>query len=281
MPTVIHAGELVSPLREKFAELRRRVAAKESALVAFSGGVDSALVAFVAHQELGERSLAVTGDSPAVPRVQLQEARDFARRFGLRHEVVSTAEFDDEAYRENAANRCFYCKTELYGVLTVLASERHLGSVFDGTNAEDAVDFRPGIAAGEQLGVSSPLRDSGFSKDDVRELSRALGLPTWDKPAAACLSSRVAYGIEVTPEVLGRIEAGEEGLRRLGFRQYRVRHHGAMVRIEIDPAELERALTPEMASCFVSLFKGLGYALVSLDLEGYRSGSMNAQITTD
>lgn len=278
MTTLIHEGLLLSPLREKFGALRARIAAGGSALVAFSGGVDSALVAFVAHRELGDRSLAVTADSPAVPRAQIAEARRFAAAMGLRHEIIATAELDDAGYRDNAANRCFFCKTELYGAMAALARRRGIAAVLDGTNADDTVDFRPGIAAGEQQGVVSPLRDGGFAKAEVRELSRLLGLPTWDRPAAACLSSRVAYGIPVTAEVLRRIEAGEKGLRELGFGQVRVRHHGAMVRIEIDPAELARALDPQMARRFVALFKGLGYALISLDLEGYRSGSLNEEL---
>ena len=276
MPTVIHAEELVSPLREKYLDLRQTIAATESALVAFSGGVDSALVAYLAHLELGPGSLAVTADSPAVPRQQLQDASEFAAAVGMRHEVIATAELDDAGYRENSTNRCFFCKTELYGKMTDLAHRRGLGLVLDGTNADDVMDFRPGIMAGEEQGVVSPLKVAGFGKNDVRELSRLLGLPSWDKPAAACLSSRVAYGLEVTPEVLQRIEAGEVGLRELGFRQLRVRHHGLLVRIEIDPAELDRALDPAMAARFVVLFKGLGYQFISLDLEGYRSGSLNA-----
>jgi len=278
MLTLVHPPRLVSPVREKYEELRQAIGRADSALVAFSGGVDSALVACVAYQELGSRSLAVTADSPAVPRRQIEDARVFAADVGMVHEIIPTAELEETGYRENSANRCFFCKTELYGKLADLARRRGLAVVLDGTNAEDAVDFRPGIAAGEQQGVVSPLKDAGFDKRDVREVSRALGLPTWDKPAAACLSSRVAYGLEVTAEVLARIEAGEEALSDLGFRQFRVRHHGAMVRIEIDPEELPMALTPEMAARFVDIFKGQGYDFVSLDLEGYRSGSLNAAL---
>ena len=274
MTTLIHDGLLLSPLREKFGDLRGRVAVAGSALVAYSGGVDSALVAFVAQRELGDHCLAVTADSPAVPRAQIEDARRFADEVGLRHEIIVTAELDVPGYRDNAANRCFFCKTELYGKMTALARQLGLAVVLDGTNADDAVDFRPGIAAGQQQGVASPLRDAGFGKDEVRELSRLLGLPTWDRPAAACLSSRVAYGVPVTAEVLARIEEGEEGLHALGFRQVRVRHHGALVRIEVGPEELPRALDPDMAARFVDLFKDLGYTLVSLDLEGYRSGSL-------
>lgn len=278
MSTLVHEGRLGPPLREMYHDLRARIAAEESVLVAFSGGVDSALVAYVAHQELGARSLAVTADSPAVPRSQLQEAREFAAEVGLHHEVIATDELEDPGYRENAANRCFFCKTELYGKMVALARSRGLAAVLDGTNVDDAVDYRPGIAAGERQGVHSPLKDLGFCKQDVRDLSRHVGLSTWDKPAAACLSSRVAYGLEVTPETLARIEAGEIGIRNLGFRQFRVRHHGMLVRVEIDPAELDRALDPQMAARFVELFKGLGYEFVSLDLEGYRSGSLNANL---
>lgn len=250
----------------------------DSALVAYSGGVDSALIAFLAHRTLGSRSLAVTADSPAVPRGQLEAARNFAHSVGMRHEVISTAELEDPGYRNNAANRCFFCKTELYGKMTAMARHRGIEIVWDGTNADDGVDFRPGMAAAEQHGVVSPLLDAGFAKSDVRTLSQVAGLSTWDRPAAACLSSRVAYGLEVTPQVLQGIETGEEALRALGFRQFRVRHHGKLVRIEIDPTELDRALEPEMAQRFVEIFRDLGYEFVTLDLEGYRSGSLNAEL---
>lgn len=280
--TVTLDPDCLSPqLRVKLDDLRARVRAPGSALVAFSGGVDSALVAWLAHEELGDRALAVTADSPAVPRRQLEEARQFAAALGLRHEVIRTDEVEDPRYQDNAANRCFFCKHELYGVMGELARERGLGAVLDGTNADDVGDHRPGIAAADEHGVRSPLLDAGLGKDEVRELSRHAGLPTWDKPAAACLSSRVAYGVKVDPEVLERIEAGEEGLRELGFRQFRVRHHGGLARIEIDPEELPRALDPDMVGRFVDLFKGLGYRFVTLDLEGYRSGSLNAALGDD
>ncbi len=281
MPTLVHPPRRGSPIRQKYDDVRRAIGSVDSALVAFSGGVDSALVACIAHLELGDRSVAVTADSAAVPRSQIKDARAFAAELGLAHEVIATAELDDPGYRENAANRCFFCKSELYGKLRDLARRRGMAVVLDGTNAEDAVDFRPGIAAGEQQGVISPLRDAGFDKRDVRELSHALGLPTWDKPAAACLSSRVAYGLEVTEDVLGRIEAGEEALRTLGFLQFRVRHHGSTVRIEIDPAELPRALDEKMTASFVEIFKDLGYTFVTLDLEGYRTGSLNGELAQD
>ena len=236
------------------------------------------MVAFLAHQTLGSRSLAVTADSPAVPRGQLAAARNFARSVGMRHEVISTVELEDPGYRNNAANRCFFCKTELYGKMTAMARHRGIEIVWDGTNADDGIDFRPGMAAAEQHGVVSPLLDARFAKSDVRAVSRVAGLSTWDRPAAACLASRVAYGLEVTPQVLQGIEAGEESLRALGFRQFRVRHHGKLVRIEIDPAELDRALEPQMAKRFVEIFRDLGYEFVTLDLDGYRSGSLNAEL---
>lgn len=266
---------LPETLRAKYLDLRERIGGLPSALVAYSGGVDSALVAWLAGELLGERALAVTADSPAVPRRQLREAREFAARYGLRHQVIDTAEVDDPRYQHNAANRCFFCKHELYGRMTELAVERRLEVVLDGTNADDAGDHRPGMAAADEHGVRSPLLESQLGKEEVRELSRRIGLPTWDKPAAACLSSRVAYGVKVDAETLARIESGEEALRQLGFRQFRVRHHGGLARIEIAPDELDRALEPEMASRFLAIFKDLGYTFVTLDLEGYRSGSLN------
>lgn len=281
MPESVEVEQLAAPLRGRYEDLLDRIASSRSALVAFSGGVDSALVAFLAHRALGPRALAVTADSPAVPRRQLEEARRFAEAIGLRHEVIATAELDDPSYRQNAANRCFFCKTELYGKMTALARRRGLVVVLDGTNADDSFDFRPGMAAAHQYGVRSPLLEAGLGKGDVREISKRAGLRTWDKPASACLSSRVAYGLEVTPEVLEGIEAGEEALRALGFRQFRVRHHGKTVRIEIDPEEMPRALDPEMAARFVAVFKDLGYEFVTLDLEGYRSGSLNAGVSND
>jgi uncharacterized protein len=274
----LSAIAIAEPLRSKYEDLVRRIRSAESALVAFSGGVDSALLAFLAHQVLGSRSLAITADSPSVPRRQLEEATRFATAMGLAHEIVATHEVDDPHYQENAGDRCFFCKTELYGKMRQMAKQRGYAVVFDGTNADDGGDHRPGMTAAEQHGVQSPLLESGMSKADIRQLSQLAELPTWDKPASACLASRVAYGIEVTREVLDRIEQGEEAVRQLGFRQFRVRHHGTLVRIEVSPEELRRALDPGMAARFVEIFKALGYAFVSLDLEGYRSGSLNAAL---
>jgi len=196
------ANEIAEPLRAKYVDLMRRIGSAESALVAFSGGVDSALLAFLAHQALGDRALAVTADSPSIPRRQLEEATRFAATLGLPHEVITTDEVDDPQYQENAGNRCFFCKTELYGKMQQMAKERGYAVVFDGTNADDGGDHRPGMTAAEQHHVRSPLLEAGMGKADIRNLSRLAELPTWDKPASACLASRVAYGIEVTSEVL-------------------------------------------------------------------------------
>jgi uncharacterized protein len=277
MPELL-ANDIAEPLRAKYEGLIKRIAAAESALVAFSGGVDSALLAFLAHRALGERALAITGDSPSVPRRQLEEATRFATSLGLAHEIVTTHEVDDPQYQENAGDRCFFCKTELYGKMRQMAKERGFAVVFDGTNADDGGDHRPGMTAAEHQGVRSPLLEVGMGKEDIRTLSRLADLPTWNKPASACLASRVAYGVEVTREVLDRVERGEEALRKLGFHQFRVRHHDSLVRIEVGPEELHRALDREMAGKFVEIFKRLGYAFVSLDLEGYRTGSLNAAL---
>jgi uncharacterized protein len=277
MPQLL-ANEIAEPLRGKYVDLMQRLGSADSALVAFSGGVDSALLAFLAHQALGDRALAITADSPSVPRRQLEEATRFAVTLGLPHEVITTDEVDDPQYQENAGNRCFFCKTELYGKMQQMAKDRGYTVVFDGTNADDGGDHRPGMTAAEEHHVRSPLLEVGMGKADIRGLSQLAELPTWDKPASACLASRVAYGIEVTSEVLARIEQGEEAVREMGFRQFRVRHHGNLVRIEVSPGELPRALDPHMAAHFVAVFKGLGYAFVSLDLEGYRSGSLNAAL---
>ena len=274
----LSANEIAEPLRAKYVDLMQRIGSAESALVAFSGGVDSALLAFLAHQALGDRALAITADSPSVPRRQLEEATRFAVTLGLPHEIITTDEVDHPQYQENAGNRCFFCKTELYGKMQQMAKERGYALVFDGTNADDGGDHRPGMTAAEQHHVHSPLLEAGLDKADIRNLSQLAELPTWDKPASACLASRVAYGIEVTSAVLERIEQGEEAVCEMGFRQFRVRHHGNLVRIEVSPDELSRALDPQMAARLVTVFKGLGYAFVSLDLEGYRSGSLNAAL---
>jgi len=245
-------------------------------LVAYSGGVDSAFLAWAARQALGDAMLAVLADSPSLARTQFHDAVAFAREQQIPLEVVQTAEFGRVEYVRNDAARCFYCKDELFTVMEQIRASRGFEAVAYGVNVDDQGDFRPGQEAARQHGVAAPLLEAGLSKTEVRELARAAGLRVWDKAASACLSSRVEYGRAVTPEVLAVVERGEDALRGLGFRQFRVRHHGEIVRIEIAPEEMPRALTPALAAEFTRIFKALGFTYVTLDLEGFRSGSMNA-----
>lgn len=245
-------------------------------LVAYSGGVDSAFLAFAAHQALGDDMLAVLADSPSLARVQLQDAVAFAQEQRIPLEVMETGEVARADYARNDAARCFYCKDELFTVMEELRQSRGFDRVAYGVNRDDLSDFRPGQKAAAEHGVAAPLLEAGLTKADVRGLARAAGLRVWDKPASPCLSSRIAYGLPVTPEALSQVERGEEALAALGFRQVRVRHHGDLVRIEISPDQLPRALSPEMAARFTRIFKELGFTFVTLDLEGFRSGSLNA-----
>ena len=250
------------------------LASLESVIVAYSGGVDSAYLAYVADRMLGDRALAVTADSPSYPERHRELAIRIARDFGLRHEIIHTGELERPEYRANSANRCYYCKHELYTHLARIAGERH-ATVVDGNNADDRGDYRPGRQAAREFGVRSPLDDVDLTKDEIRELSRRAGLPTWDEPASACLSSRIPYHHEVTDEKLRTIERAEEALRALGFRVFRVRHHDDLARIEIARGEMARALEPETAAAIVRALKAAGYKFVSLDLQGYRMGSLN------
>jgi len=250
-------------------------------LVAYSGGVDSAFLAWAAHQTLGGNMLAVIADSPSLARVQLADATAFAGELGIPLEIIVTDELDRPEYARNDSSRCFHCKDELFLVMEAFRTRRAFDSIAYGVNLDDQGDFRPGQKAAEQHRVAAPLRDAGLTKQDIRELSRLAGLRIWSKPASACLSSRIEYGREVTREALGIVEQGEDAIRALGFRQFRMRHHGDIVRIEIARDELPRALTTEMAAEFTRIFKSLGFKFVTLDLEGFRSGSMNTLLAAE
>ena len=245
-----------------------------SVIVAYSGGADSAYLAFIAHRTLGDRAVAVTADSPSYPERHRQLAIQIARDFGLRHEIIQTSELERPEYRANPANRCYYCKHELYTHLSRIAAGRD-AVIVDGNNADDRGDYRPGRQAAREFGVRSPLDEVDLSKEEIRELSRQAGLPTWNEPASACLSSRIPYHTEVTDEKLRRIERAEQALRALGFRVFRVRHHDDLARIEIARAEMPRALDPDVSAAIVRALKEAGYRYVSLDLQGYRTGSLN------
>jgi pyridinium-3,5-biscarboxylic acid mononucleotide sulfurtransferase len=247
-------------------------------LVAYSGGVDSAYLAWAAHQILGPDMLAVIADSPSLARTQLQDALAFAQERGIPLEVVQTGEMDHPEYVRNDKLRCFHCKSELFQVMEGFARQRGFRSISYGVNVDDQGDFRPGQAAAHQHHVAAPLLDAGLTKAEIRELARQAGLRVWDKPASACLSSRIEYGRPVTMEALSAVEQGEDALHQLGFRQVRVRHHGEIARIEIGKDELARALTTEMFSEFTRIFKSLGFTFVTLDTEGFRSGSMNTSV---
>jgi pyridinium-3,5-biscarboxylic acid mononucleotide sulfurtransferase len=259
---------------EKETALEQNLASLRSVIVAYSGGVDSAYLAYIAHRTLGECATAVTADSASYPERHRQLAIRIARDFGLRHEIIHTGELERPEYRANPANRCYYCKHELYTHLSRIAAER--GAVIvDGNNADDRGDYRPGRQAAREFGVRSPLDEANLTKQEIRELSRQAGLPTWDEPASACLSSRIPYHHEVTDEKLRTIERAEQSLRALGFRVFRVRHHDDVARIEIAREEMTRALEPETSAAIVRDLKAVGYKYVSLDLQGYRTGSLN------
>ncbi len=261
--------------------LRTRIASLGRVLVAYSGGVDSGFLAWVAHEALGNGMLAVIADSPSLARSQLKDALAFAQQQGFPIEVITTAEVERPEYVRNDGTRCYWCKDELFAVLEEMRQRRGFDCIAYGVNADDLGDFRPGQKAATEHGVAAPLLEADLTKAEVRELARTAGLRIWDKPASACLSSRIQYGRPVTREALAVVEQGEDALRALGFRQFRVRHHGEIARIEIAREEMARALTAEMAAEFTRIFRGLGFRYVTLDLEGFRSGSMNALLPAD
>jgi pyridinium-3,5-biscarboxylic acid mononucleotide sulfurtransferase len=265
----------MSELETKQARLEADLGAVPSLVVAYSGGVDSAYLAYVAHEVLGDRMLAVTALSASFSQVDQEQARSCANQLGIPHECIETDELSNPSYRANNPDRCFFCKDELFTMLDELAEGRGYGAVAYGVNLDDLGDWRPGQRAAAAHRVLTPLLTAGLNKAEIRELARGAGVPVWDRPASPCLASRLAYGVEVTPERLLVVEQGEAELRGLGFRQFRVRHHDKLARIEVASDELLRALDPQMARRFVEIFKGLGFTYVTLDLEGYRQGALN------
>ena len=275
----IRSGESSSlSAAEKEAQLFANLAKIPSLIIALSGGADSAYLAWAAHKVLGDRSLSVTAISPSYSTYDRYQLYSFQKQFSIRHEFVETHEMDNASYRANAGDRCYFCKDELFQVLDELAARKNISAIAYGVNADDTTDFRPGHRAAAEHNVMAPLLDVRLRKSEIRELSRRASLPTWDRPASACLASRLPYGTEVTPERLALIDRAEAELRNLGFRQFRVRLHDKLARVEIAPDELPRALTPEMAATINARLKAAGFLYVSLDLEGYRQGSLNAAL---
>lgn len=259
----------------KETRLRELFRTLESVIVAYSGGVDSSYVAYVANDELGPRAVCVTGQSASLPAYQRAEIDATVEKFGFHHEIIQTDELESPGYRANNGDRCYFCKDELYGKLESLAHARGIEHIVDGSTVDDLDDYRPGRQAAKQHAVRSPLIEVGLTKNEVRELSRRAALPTWDKPASPCLSSRIAYGTTVTIERLSKVDRGEEILREFGFREFRVRHHDTLVRLEIAAAEMDRVLQKDVIDQLAARFRELGFKYVTLDLHGFRSGSMN------
>jgi uncharacterized protein len=264
-----------SRLHEKEERLLAHLRGLGRVIVAFSGGTDSAYLGWAANRALGSNAIAITADSASLPESHKRDLEEFVARFGMLHEYIQTHEFDNPDYVKNDPNRCFHCKDELFTQLAAVGRERGYEHIVYGVNVDDLGDYRPGQNAARQHQVSAPLADAGLSKAEIRELSRLAQLPTWDRPASACLSSRIPYGTPVTIQNVKTVEVGEEEIKALGFRQFRVRFHGEVVRIEIAPEEMQKALNAEVARQFTAIFKKLGFKYVTLDLEGYRQGSLN------
>jgi len=276
----IRGGEKSSlPPKEKEDLLISRLTKIRSLIVALSGGADSAYLAWAAHRALGHRALSVTALSPSFSSHDKKVVEEFVTKVAVRHEFIETHEMENPAYRANQSDRCYFCKDELFSVLDRLASSRGFAAVAYGVNADDTLDFRPGHRAATEHTVLAPLLDTGLAKSEIRMLSRRAGLPTWDRPASACLASRVPYGTEVTPERLALVERGEAALRALGFRQFRVRIHDNLARVEISPDEMPRAFSLEMAAAIAERLASVGFAYVALDPQGYRQGSLNEALT--
>jgi len=250
-------------------------------IVAYSGGTDSAFLAWAAGKVLGENAIAITADSPSIPESHKRDAVEYAKQCGFRQEFIETHEFENPDYLKNDPKRCFHCKDEMFRRLEEAARERGIPHVIYGVNRDDLGDYRPGQEAARQHGIKAPLVEADLGKAEIRALARQAGLPFWDRPAAACLSSRVPYGMPITPEKLRTIEQGEEAVKALGFRQFRVRHHGEVARLEFSPEEMPKALTMEMARKLTAIFKPLGFRYVTIDLEGYRQGSLNEVLSGD
>ncbi len=268
-------------LEQKQTKLFELLSAMGKVLVAYSGGTDSAYLAWAANRVLGADALAVTADSASIPESHKRDAVDFAHQFGIRHRMIETKEFENPEYTRNDPNRCFHCKDELFNRMNEIGEELGVSTIAYGLNKDDTSDFRPGHRAARKHEVRAPLLEADLAKSEIRALSHDAGLPTWDRPAAACLSSRIPYGTQVTAENVKLVDRGEESLSQLGFRVYRVRYHGELARIEIGPDELAKALDLEMAGTLVKIFQGLGFQYVTLDLAGYRQGSLNEVLPSE